>query len=360
MVQPQSPASRTKAAAFVEAPVICEEIELIPGQNRCMGTPVSRMVGLALGVWVMVVLSGCSTGSGLTRHEFMRRAMGGQAQIVLYSETREAAVEASRAAFDRIEELDGVMSDYRADSELMRLCAQAGSGPMPASVDLIEVLGRGEEISRASDGAFDVTVGPIVQLWRRARGDGRLPKSDELAGAMRLVGWEKVRLDGDAGTVDLAMVGMRLDLGGIGKGFAADAAFEQLRIRGIGRCLVNIGGDIRVGDPPPGRAGWRIVPVPHSDGRRGEAMIVSNVGVASSGDAERFVEVDGVRYSHIVDPRTGIGLTHRTAVTVIARDATAADALASAASVLGPDRGRALVKLFGASVEFERFVAKNK
>jgi len=277
-----------------------------------------RLFGLIVVISAAIPLVGCTGGPELTRHEFMRPAMGGRAYIVLYSETFEEAVEASRAAFDRIEELNRVMSDYQADSELMLLCAQAGSGPVRASVDLIEVLRRSEEVSRASGGAFDVTVGPIVQLWRRARGDGKLPTPDELAEAMKLVGWEKVGLDTDAGTVDLAVAGMRLDLGGIGKGFAADAAFEQLRMRGIARCLVSMGGDIRVGDPPPGKAGWRIVPVPFSGGpngsngsggskkRRGEPMIVSNVGVASSGDAERFVEVDGVRYSHIVGPKTGL------------------------------------------------------
>lgn len=125
-------------------------------------------------------------------------------------------------------------------------------------------------------------------------------------------------------------------------------------------CLVNMGGDIRLGDPPPDQNGWRVVPVPFADGKRGKPMILANVGVASSGDSERFLEVDGVRYSHIVDPRTGIGLTHRTAVTVIAHDATAADALASALSVLGPEIGEDLAAEFEARVEFQHELADNK
>ncbi len=331
--------------------------------------PLVLMVGLFGMGMGLGLLSGCAEGPSLTRHEFTRRAMGGWAQIVLYCETREAAVEAARAAFDRIEALNDVMSDYKTDSELMRLCAQAGSGPIEASDDLIDVLERAEEISRASGGAFDVTVGPIVRLWRASGREGRLPEAEALAEAMGRVGWEMVRLDRRAGTVDLAVPGMQLDMGGIGKGFAADAAYEQLRLRGLGRSLVNMGGDIRVGEPPPGRAGWRVVPMPfagdpsnpnNAQAKRGEALIVANVGVASSGDAERFVEVAGVRYSHIVDPGTGIGLTNRVAVVVVAADATTADAIASAASVLGPGGVGALGERFGAEIQFVRFVADNK
>ncbi|MCH7960826.1 MAG: FAD:protein FMN transferase [Planctomycetes bacterium] len=305
----------------------------------------------------MIVQVGCAGPTRLTRYEFTRQAMGGRAEIVLYARTRDEAVAAAGDAFERIQHLDSVLSDYRAQSELMRVCERAGTGPVRASDDLIAVLRVAETISRASDGAFDVTVGPIVRLWRRSGRDGRLPDRDELAAAMSRVGWQKVQIDPSARTVSLAVAGMRLDLGGIGKGFAADEALAELKRHGLSRSLVNLGGDIAVGDPPPGETGWRIVPAWFVDDPPGQPLLIANAGVAGSGDAERFVEVDGVRYSHIVDPRTGIGLTHRTAVVVIASDGTTADALASAASVLGPERGAELVERLGGRAIFRRIGA---
>lgn len=135
---------------------------------------------------------------------------------------------------------------------------------------------------------------------------------------------------------------MQLDLGGIGKGFAADAALAVLASSGAPRCLVNHGGDIAAGDAPPGATGWRVA----LDAAAGTMITLCNDAVATSGDAEQFVEFGGVRYSHIVDPSTGLGLTHRTQVTVIADDATTADALASALSVMGPERTDALLRSF--------------
>jgi thiamine biosynthesis lipoprotein len=243
--------------------------------------------------------------------------MGTRARVVLYASDRAQAQRAADAALDRIAELEAVMSDYRDDSELMRLCA-AGGGTV--SDDLRDVLRAALAVSEASDGAFDVTVGPLVGLWREARATGRLPEPEPIHVARHVVGWRKLEVRGNH--VELAP-GMRLDLGGIGKGFAADAALAVLRERGVERALVDIGGDLALGEGP-----WTVRVA-------GEPRELENCGVAASGDTERFVMIDGVRYSHILDPRTGLGLTHGIAVTVIAPTATEADAWASAASVLG-------------------------
>jgi thiamine biosynthesis lipoprotein len=214
----------------------------------------------------------------------------------------------------------------------MRLCAVGGG---TVSDDLRDVLRAAVAVSEASDGAFDVTVGPLVALWRAARATGRLPDAAALEAARAKVGWRKLEVRGNH--VELAP-GMRLDLGGIGKGYAADAALATLRARGVERALVDIGGDLALGEGP-----WTVRVA-------GEPRELERCGVAASGDTERFVEVDGVRYSHLLDPRTGLGLTHGIEVTVIAPTATEADAWASAASVLG----RAPVKRPGYDYTFQR------
>jgi thiamine biosynthesis lipoprotein len=232
------------------------------------------------------------------------------------------------------------MSDYLPESELMRLCKQAGGPAVPVGPDLFAVLARAGEISRITDGNFDVTVGPVVRLWRRARRSRLLPEGQELAAAKALVDYRLVTLDPVNHTVRLTKPGMQLDLGGIAKGFAAEAAQSVLKRHGITRALVAAGGDIALSGPPPGKRGWEvgITPAPGETGD-GPTLILRDCGVSTSGDAEQYVEIGGKRYSHIVDPRTGLGLTDSWQVTVIARDATTSDGMTKVLCILGPDRG---------------------
>ena len=252
---------------------------------------------------------------------------------------------AAQAAFERVTALDGIMSDYRDTSELMHLCKKAGGGPIRVSDDLFFVLSHGQEVSRRSHGAFDVTVGPVVRLWRRARRTGQLPDAEELARARALVGHEKMHLDAKAHTVELDRAGMRLDLGGIGKGYAADAALEVLGQHGITRALVAAGGDIAVSAPPPGTDGWTIdiAPLEDPQGQPGRSLLLRDAAVSTSGDAEQHVEIDGQRYSHIVDPRTGLGLVGRASVTVVARHGIDSDPWTKVVSVLGPKEGLEII-----------------
>ncbi|MHC4948709.1 MAG: FAD:protein FMN transferase [Planctomycetota bacterium] len=269
----------------------------------------------------------------LRRFEDARVVMGVQARIILYGPDEAAARAAAVAAFDRLASLDAVMSDYRRDSELRRLGAASGRGPVAVSDDLFRVLARSQEIAAATDGAFDVTVGPFVELWRRARRTARAPADDALAAAAARAGWRRLALDPETRTVDLAAERMSLDLGGIGKGFAADEVVRLLADRGHDRCLVDLGGDIACGRPPPGAEAWRV----GLDDGGPDLALRDGAAVATSGDTEQFVEIDGVRHSHVVDPRTGRALTRRRRVTVVAPDGATADALASALSVLGPE-----------------------
>jgi thiamine biosynthesis lipoprotein len=207
------------------------------------------------------------------------------------------------------------------------------------SADLFRVLLCSQELAAKTGGAFDVTCGPVVRLWRRARRTGEAPDQTRLAEALELVGHDKLRLDPKARSVALAKPGMQLDLGGIGKGFAADEALAELRRFGVRSALVAAGGDIAVGDPPPGERGWRISIAPLAPDGASPQLLLRDAGVSTSGDAEQFVEIDGVRYSHIVDPRTGLGVRGQSRVTVVAPDATTSDGLATAISVLGQDEG---------------------
>jgi thiamine biosynthesis lipoprotein len=276
----------------------------------------------------------------LVRFEFIEPQMGTHFRIILYAANEAAAKTASQAAFRRVADLNRIMSDYLPESELMRLCKKAGGPAVAVSPDLFAVLARAAEISRITDGNFDATVGPVVRLWRRSRRSQLLPSEAELTAARALVDYRQVVLDPVARTVRLAKSGMILDLGGIAKGYAAEAAQSVLKDQGVTRALVAAGGDIAVSGPPPGKPGWEIgvarAPGETSDG---PTLILRDAGVSTSGDAEQYVEIGGKRYSHIVDPRTGLGLTESWQVTVIAPDATTSDGMTKVLCVLGPERG---------------------
>ena len=300
-----------------------------------------------LGLCTCVLLSGCRTPSPeipLHRYEFKSAHMGTAFTIVLHAVDTRTASEAATAAFRRIAALEDIMSDYQADSEVNLLCEKPVGIPVPLSQDLFEVLRRSEHISRISEGAFDVTVGPYVRLWRFARKRKVLPSPEEVATARASVGWEKLRIDARAHTATLLVSGMRLDLGGIAKGFAADQALTVLRARGISRALVAASGDIAIGDPPPGEQGWKIGIAGWESKGSPCTLLLRNCGISTSGDAEQFIEIGGIRYSHIVSTTTGLGLTERIQVTIIAPNATTTDGLATAVSALGKQAGLRLIE----------------
>jgi thiamine biosynthesis lipoprotein len=285
------------------------------------------------------------SSDSLARFAFTEPHMGTRFKIIVYAQDEAAAKSAVKAAFQRIADLDAIMSDYRSNSELMRLCQKAGSDQVPVSDDLFRVLERSQEVAQLSDGAFDVTVGPIVRLWRQARRSHEMPDPKELDRARELVGYQNVRLDAKNRTVQLLKPGMRLDLGGIGKGYAADAALKTLKEHGVSQALVAAGGDIAVSGPPPGTDGWTIgiAPLLDPDAKPNRYLILHDAAVSTSGDSEQYLEINGKRYSHIVDPRTGIGLVDRMSVTVVAPHGLIADPMTKVVSVLGPERGLAII-----------------
>lgn len=283
----------------------------------------------------------------LQRFAYEKAEMGVPFRVTLYAADAASAKAAADAAFARIAQLNATLSDYDPDSELSRLSRTSGQGrAVPVSRDLWRVLERAQSLAVRTDGAFDVTCGPLVNAWRRARRKRELP-SDVLLAEMRArVGYGKMRLDPAAQSVELLVPEMRLDCGAIAKGYAVDKALAVLKSRGIDSALVAGSGDIAASDAPPGQAGWRIevaaldapgAPPP-------QVVLLKDRAIATSGDAFQYVEIAGVRYSHIVDPRTGLGLTDHSLVTVLAPDCLTADSLATAVSVLGPERGMKLIE----------------
>ena len=297
--------------------------------------------------WAAVITGGCA--ADLHRYAFSQVVMGVRADITVYSESEPVAANAVREAFAAMARLDDSLSDYRVDNELARVGRGAHPGPMRVSHIFGTILEQSLAIARATDGAFDPTVGPMVRLWREARKQGTLPEGAKLAGARARSGYENVLLARDDHgdfEVSLAVPGMQLDFGGIGKGAAADEGLRVLRRQGHSRSLVAVAGDIAAGDPPPARDGWTIAVATRSTDTASEFVSIENAAISTSGDSEQFVEIGGVRYSHILDPRTGAGLVGAPIVSVIAPSGAVADALATAICVTGAARAPDLTGRF--------------
>jgi thiamine biosynthesis lipoprotein len=300
-------------------------------------------------VWIIFAAFGAVNALDepvLKRFTFSEPHMGTMFNIILYAPDENAAKKAAKEAFARIEELNAIMSDYQSDSELMKLCKQAGGDPVPVSVDLFKVLEASQKIARLSDGAFDVSISPVVRLWRKARRTRVMPDAKEIKKALDLVDYKRIRLDPKGRTVQLLLMGMLLDLGGIAKGYAADAALDVLRRHGLPRALVAAGGDIAAGDAPPDAPGWKvgIAPLKDPQGPPRYHLLLKNRAVSTAGDANQNVEIGGKRYSHIVDPKTGLGLVGARSVTVVAPQGVIADGLDTAICVMGQKRGLALIE----------------
>lgn len=282
----------------------------------------------------------------LQRFEAVEPHMGTLARITVFAPDEAAARTAFRAGFDRIAALDRVLSDYRPDSELSRVTREAVGRPVPISTDLFAVLSASLRLSRATDGAFDVTQGPVIRLWREARKGHRLPDPEALQEAARRSGYAHMALDEGRRTVAFDIAGMQLDVGAIGKGYAASEAVAAIARSGVRSALVAISGDLACGDAPPGEPGWRIR---IHRGDIGDASIppvlrLTHAAVSTSGNAEQHLDVEGRRYSHVIDPTSRTGLLDDITVTVVARHGLDADGLDTAIGVLGVERGLALIE----------------
>lgn len=279
-----------------------------------------------------------------------RPLMGTRFRVVCHiddpSQMKEARL-AVNAAFEIAEALDEIASDYIATSELSRLNTQAAETPILLSASLYALLDHSRRLAEATGGAFDPTLGSLTKLWREAGDSKCLPKQETIRAARLAVGWQNYTLDTKSRSITLHQNDMDFDLGGVAKGYAADLMFESLKASGYSRVLIAAGGDIRLGDAPPGREGWKVALQTFDPKRNDEVIVLANAAVSTSGDLYQSVEIEGVRYSHILNPATGLGLTGRIAVSVIADEAKLSDPLATAACVLGADEALRLRELPG-------------
>ncbi len=276
------------------------------------------------------------------RFTFSRPCMGTVFQIMLYASDEAVATKCADAAFKRIEQINQVASDYLPESELSRCNRAPYNTPVSLSDDLFELISHSKKVSYLTDGAFDITATYAIQQWRRAKRKQRLPSAEETSKAISMTNWKAMVLDEKAHTITKAMDGLLLDLGGIGKGYAADAALLVIKEHGISRALVAGSGDLAIGDAPPNKTGWDVALRTFEKSEEHDKLVhitLSNCGCSTSGDSHQYLELGGGRYSHIVDPKTGLGLTQRIACTVIANDATTSDAMATALCVLGVESG---------------------
>ncbi len=278
---------------------------------------------------------------------FRHPAMGTIWTIKLYAPDEKTAREASDAAFARVDELNGILSDYLPESELSRLSATAGTGQaVIVKRDLMTILDLSQQAAAESSGLFDITIGPCVQLWRTAKKTRRLPDAEALKAAREATGWESLVLDRKTQTALLKKPGMKLDTGGIAKGFAQDEAMKVLRGKfNITSALIDCGSPL-VSGRPPGRDGWNVQIASTGEDDPEVILHVENACVDTSGDLNQFVEIEGKRYSHIIDKATGQGMVEPTQATVVAPSATLADWLATALCLMGPEKSMEYMKKY--------------
>jgi thiamine biosynthesis lipoprotein len=287
----------------------------------------------------------------LHRHEASRVSMACTYAIVAYGRDAQALPGIVETAFDEVDRIDRLMSHYKPDSPLSRLNREAASHAVTVDPELFDFIGEALRYSRDSGGAFDITVGPLMKAWGFFQGEGRVPADGELADLRRRVGFQHVVLNGDDRTIAFDRPGIELDLGGIAKGYAVDRAVDVLRRQGITNALVNAGGSTIFGaGAPPGRAGWDVVIQDPIDARRTALTVrLRDRALSVSGSSEKSFEAGGVRYSHIMDPRTGRPVQGLLSVAVLADTGTAGDALDNVFFVQGVEKTRAQLKRLAAT-----------
>ncbi|MFM8326087.1 MAG: FAD:protein FMN transferase [Pirellulaceae bacterium] len=351
--------------------------ERVGGQRRHQPSMTRRqwstLLGGGMALWIASPIDSATAVTWfpdedqLAGYQMIFPSMGTQVTVHAYGDREETIRRALEAARQEVERLAELLTDYDDDSELSRLTQEDRVGQWSTvSHDLDQVVHAADWWHRASDGLFDMGLGALTRLWRAARRKQQLPSDEAVATARRVSGWSQVAWDSTGHRFRFDQAGVRLDAGGIAKGHVVDRAFEVLESHGVRSCMVNAGGNLRCGEAPPGRAGWRLQvasplmrPVSDTKGKgatrndppsspiegdgqsdAGALRIeVANCSVATSGDLHQFLEVDGKRYSHILDPRTGWGMEGMHCATVICPLAIDADAMATVLCLQGGDLG---------------------
>ena len=301
---------------------------------------------------LLMCMAQSGTAQGL-RFRFTQPKMGSPFHLVLYAGDSAAAKQKANEAFALIDSLNKIFSDYDSTSELMQLSATGGKDSfVPVSTLLYDVLVQSKRAAEKSGGTFDITIGPLSRLWRQARRQKDFPSARAVQAAKAKTGMHHIIIDTATKKVKLLQAGMQLDLGGIGKGYIAQAVVDYLKGAGITQVLADAGGDIACGDAPPGKKGWTVaINIPGEKNKLlPKPLLLANSAVATSGDVYQYTEHKGKRYGHIIDPRTGYGVTFQRNVTVIAPNGATADWLATACSILPVGKAKKLARKKGAAL----------
>jgi thiamine biosynthesis lipoprotein len=299
---------------------------------------------------ILVMIAGFScfsiTGCSEKNKSFIRTAekIGTFVQLTVISDDEKQAEAAFKSVFEEFDQVNNLMSAHRDDSELSKVNRASGIKPVRVSPSLVDILEKSADYSRKTGGMFDVTIGPVLRLWGFYRNKGYLPSDKELHEAVSRVGWQNLSIDRKSSTVFLTGRGMALDLGAIAKGYAVDRAVERLKKIGIKNAMINAGGNLFAIGNKDG-TGWNIgIRHPEKDDIF-TTLHITNKAIATSGCYERFFDLAGKRYCHIIDAHTGLPINNGIlSVTIIAPTATDADAMSTSVMLLGPEDGFLLLK----------------
>ncbi len=248
--------------------------------------------------------------------------------------------EAIDSAFKEMERIERVFSKFKEDSEVSKINNIAGRQIVKVENEVFKLIEDSIRYSEMSDGSFDITIAPLMEVWGFVKKEARLPKDSELKEVLPLVNYKNIQLDRENKSIGFRQSAVKIDLGGIAKGYAVDRAKEVLKQNGINSALINLGGNIYAFGNPPGRDFWRIgIQHPKERDRIFLTLKLKDKGVSTSGNYERFFELNGKRYCHIINPKTGMPVEWVLSVTVIADTAEEADALSTAIFVMGWEKG---------------------
>jgi len=296
-------------------------------------------------ILMVALLAGCSRTRTVQKTETI---MGTDVTITVVARSTEEGEAAIEAGMAELRRLDAMMSLYKDTSEITKVNLAAGKEPVKVSPEMIEVVEQAAEISRLSDGVFDVTIGPLVVLWQMRLKEGKVPTNDEIARVRPLVNYRNIVVDKKASTIFLKKTGMIMDFGGM-KGYTADRVVDLFRKRGIKDAIIAVAGDIWVLGHRDDGSPWRIgVQHPREHDKTLSVLDLSDKYVSTSGDYERFVIKEKKRYHHIIDPRTGKPSKGVISVTLVGDKGALIDPLAKVPFILGPEEGMKIVKKLGA------------
>ena len=270
------------------------------------------------------------------KFSYSEMKMGSAFNLIIVSTDSNKANHLARKSYELVDSLSHIFSNYDSSSELSKINASAGLLPYKMSRAMLDLVQKSQYAYRQSKGAYDISIGPLSTLWRNARKTKLFPEASTVIATKKLVGFAQVKINKRLGTIFLPSAGMQLDFGGIAKGYIAGWVINYLKANGIQQALADAGGDIVMSGAPLNQKGWLIgVNLPETtDELLNKKLQLSNCSVATSGDVFQFIEDKGVKYSHIINPLTGYGVTNLRNVTIIAKTGATADWLATACSIL--------------------------